>query len=387
MQTRMRFRSVKSTALRNVLISGLCLAVIIFVASITPASFMLQPAQAAEAIQNTTATAKQLQMDGTRLQLQGNVEGAIKKYRESLALESNEKLEILLKKLEKQIGKTGETIAGASATQEKIAEPTEQKQVPAALPQEQSPAPSIGMNEQQIQQTQKETPAAPEGAEKTSAPVAKELAPPAEARPTAEQTDEKNEQAAAQPPAALELASVVPSQEQSPVLETNVIEKQADQVQQAATNAVVATGPQVQNPSPSGLSVGDKVKFDDSEWEVVTAREAGSVLMGSFGQSKRTDGKFIYVQFKVLNTTSEQQMVLRTPALQDSKERKFKELGGIELYLEEGEKGMTLEQLPAGLPKKFAAVFEVPSDANGFMFLTTSLSKFRQEEKGVKLGF
>lgn len=387
MQTRMRFRSVKSTVLRNVLISGLCLAVIIFVASITPASFMLQPAQAAEAIQNTTATAKQLQMDGTRLQLQGNVEGAIKKYRESLALESNEKLEILLKKLEKQIGKTGETIAGASATQEKIAEPTEQKQGPVALPQEQSPAPSTGMTEQQIQQTQQGTPAAPEGADKISAPVAKELAPPAEARPTAVQTDEKNEQAAAKPPVALEPAPAAPSREQSPVLETNVSEKQADQVQRAATNAAVATGPQVQNPSPSGLGIGDKVKFDDSEWEVVTAREVGSALKGKFDQPKRTDGKFVYVQFKVLNTTSEQQMVLFTPAIQDSTGRKFEELNDTELYLGEGETGMTLEQLPSGLPKKFSAIFEVPSDASGFMFLTRSFAAFRSEEKGVKLGF
>lgn len=68
--------------------------------SLTPC--LSSSALAVEAAHDTPANARELQMEGTRLQLQGNVEGAITKYKESLALEPNEKLQNLLKKLDKQ---------------------------------------------------------------------------------------------------------------------------------------------------------------------------------------------------------------------------------------------------------------------------------------------
>lgn len=62
---------------------------------------------AAEVSQDTTALAKQLQMEGTRLQLQGDVEKAIIKYKESLALQPNPRLQSLVGQLEKNAGKEG----------------------------------------------------------------------------------------------------------------------------------------------------------------------------------------------------------------------------------------------------------------------------------------
>ena len=58
-------------------------------------------AKAAEATQETAAQARQLQLGGTLLQIHGDIEGAIRKYEESLALQPNEKLTNLVDQLKK----------------------------------------------------------------------------------------------------------------------------------------------------------------------------------------------------------------------------------------------------------------------------------------------
>lgn len=80
------------------------LAITALAVAITFAPNLSPMARASEVTSQETTAARQLQMEGTRLQLQGNVEGAIKKYKESLGLQPNEKLDTLLKKLEKQVG-------------------------------------------------------------------------------------------------------------------------------------------------------------------------------------------------------------------------------------------------------------------------------------------
>lgn len=57
--------------------------------------------QAGEGEQNNATQAKQLQLEGTTLQLRGDIEGAIKKYKESLAILPNERLASLLNQLQK----------------------------------------------------------------------------------------------------------------------------------------------------------------------------------------------------------------------------------------------------------------------------------------------
>ena len=114
----------------------------------------------------------------------------------------------------------------------------------------------------------------------------------------------------------------------------------------------------------------------------------GSTLRGGdFAEDKRSEGKFIFVRYKVTNNTNEEQSVLFTPAVQDSKGRRFEEMDDLEMYLPEGQTGMTMEQLPSGLPKTFTGIFEVPADASGMLFLTRDFSALGKEEKGVELGF
>jgi len=156
---------------------------------------------------------------------------------------------------------------------------------------------------------------------------------------------------------------------------------------------VSTTGSSSTSSSPSAsqspvAKIGDKVNFSDSEWEVISARELGGVLRGNdFVEAKRSEGKFIYVQFRVTNNTSEAEGILFTPVLQDSRGRKFEELDDLEFYLGENETGIFAEQLPPGLPKRFSAIFEVPSGATGFRFMARNFASFRTQEKGVELGF
>lgn len=79
-------------------------------------------------------------------------------------------------------------------------------------------------------------------------------------------------------------------------------------------------------------------------------------------------------------------MIAFTPALRDSRGRRYEELDTSEGYLPDGETGMTIEPLPASLPKTFGAIFEVAKDSAGIVFLARSLGFDKQEKPvGLKL--
>ncbi|MBM9613297.1 hypothetical protein JWJ90_03245 [Desulfobulbus rhabdoformis] len=72
--------------------------------------------QAVEQTSDSAAIARKLQLEGAKLQLQGNLAGAVEKYRESVALKPNPKLEDLIERLEPKVdGQKAET-AVAPAT-------------------------------------------------------------------------------------------------------------------------------------------------------------------------------------------------------------------------------------------------------------------------------
>lgn len=141
-----------------------------------------------------------------------------------------------------------------------------------------------------------------------------------------------------------------------------------------------------QNETPA--SIGDVVSLNDSTWEVVAAEELGSSLPGGmFAQSRETEGKFLYVRYQVTNDTNSQEMILFTPAVVDSQGRRFDQLDMQDIYLPDGETSMTMEQLPAGVPRTFSGIYEVPSDANGFSFIARSFAAFGTQEKMISLDF
>lgn len=134
-------------------------------------------------------------------------------------------------------------------------------------------------------------------------------------------------------------------------------------------------------------NVGETVTLNDSEWTVVRAQDLGNRLPGNdFSDPKTTEGKFVYVQFKVKNNTNEEQAVLFTPAVQDAKGRRYEELDWSSFYLPGEETGMAMESLPAGLPKTFSAIFEMPKDAVDLVFLARNFDFLKKKEKQISLG-
>ena len=113
--------------------------------------------------------AKELQLDGTRMQLQGNIDGAIKKYKESLALQPNNNLESLLEKLEKQNSKVDD---GSSETQGAVTtvEPVGRVEEP-AKPTAQPAAPVTPVVDRQGPPDQQAPPAHAETKDKVSDPI------------------------------------------------------------------------------------------------------------------------------------------------------------------------------------------------------------------------
>jgi Domain of unknown function (DUF4352) len=131
--------------------------------------------------------------------------------------------------------------------------------------------------------------------------------------------------------------------------------------------------------------IGATVTHGDSTWKVTKAKDKGATMTcGPFG-AKKTSGRFIWVEFEVKNTTKKQESVLELPKLVDSQDREFKQWNETMMCIGKDKKTMSLEQLPAGMDKKFVAVFEVPNDAKKLRFMTRELA-FGGETKPVDLG-
>lgn len=89
--------------------------------------------KAAEGATDSAAMARQLQLEGARLQLQGQLEAAVKKYRESTALQPNPRLDDLIGQLESKIG--GKSSGSATvAAQTPATAPSSAASAPAAPP-------------------------------------------------------------------------------------------------------------------------------------------------------------------------------------------------------------------------------------------------------------
>nr|WP_321464983.1 hypothetical protein [uncultured Desulfobulbus sp.] len=132
---------------------------------------------AVEQTAETAAAARKLQLEGTRLQLQGNLEEAVKKYRESAALQPNPKLDGLIKQLEPKIGKKG--AAEEPAPQAAAQDQTEPTVAPAPVAGEQGGVVDPQPGEQPATQGEAATPAS-EPAQPAVAPVIDaQPAPPA----------------------------------------------------------------------------------------------------------------------------------------------------------------------------------------------------------------
>jgi hypothetical protein len=128
----------------------------------------------------------------------------------------------------------------------------------------------------------------------------------------------------------------------------------------------------------------------DSTWIVLNAENRGNSLTSNnqFQKNAQSDGKFIVVQFKVSNLTNKEERLFVGPKLIDSKGREFNHYDHDTFYIPKGKKTMSMEAVPAGLPREFYAVYEVPADASGLRFQARDLkSVFSPNYKLIDLGF
>lgn len=117
--------------LRGMGLTGWVLAALIGCASMGVVPLATVTAQAAEAVRDAASAARELQLEGARLQLQGQTDQAIKKYKESLALQPNPRLDSLVQQLETPENKQ-QSAPAAPAVVEQVAPPSPEPAAPPA---------------------------------------------------------------------------------------------------------------------------------------------------------------------------------------------------------------------------------------------------------------
>lgn len=161
---------------------GMVLAGLMGCASLGGVQWTASTAQAADAVRDPASAARELQLEGARLQLQGQTDLAVKKYKESLSLQPNPRLDGLVQQLETRQGKQ-QSAPAAPAVAEPVAPPSP---APAAPPAEAAvvdkAAPGTPPPAQNQQATAAPvTPAAPVAAPPEPPPVERKPASPEEA--------------------------------------------------------------------------------------------------------------------------------------------------------------------------------------------------------------
>ena len=129
---------------------------------------------------------------------------------------------------------------------------------------------------------------------------------------------------------------------------------------------------------------------NDSEWKVLGAVNVGKNLRSPNPLIKglTTEGRYVVVVYTVKNLTGKPQMVAAAPRLSDAEGNTYDSLNEDALYVEEltGAKSITIEQLPNKLPKKFAAIYEMPDEQTPLFFDARELGKsVKPEIKRISL--
>jgi len=174
-------KSKPGSRFRGMALTGCVLAALMGCASMGVVPLAASTAQAAEAVRDPASAARELQLEGARLQLQGQTDQAIKKYKESLALQPNPRLDSLVQQLETQQNKQ-QSAPAAPAVAEQIPPPSPAPAAPPAEAAVDKTAPGAPPPPVQPQQaTSASAPAAPVAAPPEPPPVERKPASPEEA--------------------------------------------------------------------------------------------------------------------------------------------------------------------------------------------------------------
>ena len=123
--------------------------------------------------------------------------------------------------------------------------------------------------------------------------------------------------------------------------------------------------------APAVVKLGDKATFDDSEWQIVEAKDGGKELKMGAGWKGgpppviKTEGKYVLVTFKVKNRgkTEAPKQSDELPKIVDSEGREFKRVDDDVYRFPSGSKVIDYDAITAGMTNTFVAAYEVPEDA------------------------
>jgi len=118
--------------------------------------------------------------------------------------------------------------------------------------------------------------------------------------------------------------------------------------------------------SNGDAKIGDTVKFDDSEWVVIEAKDVGKTLKSnSVGNTdeKKATGRFIQIHYKVTNTGKQEQMVFKHPKVIDGAKKEFEALEDESNYVPAKTSTIGLVTLVPNVMKEYWSVIDVGADS------------------------
>jgi len=130
--------------------------------------------------------------------------------------------------------------------------------------------------------------------------------------------------------------------------------------------------------------IGDAVKFDDSEWVVLDVNDAGKVLESTSAinhETRKTEGRFVIVHYKVTNSTKDEQMLITPPKIVDKKGDGVEHIAMESFFLPPSEKTVALDTLEPNQPREYWTVFDVPAGATGLQCEFHALAAFGQKRE------
>jgi hypothetical protein len=142
-------------------------------------------------------------------------------------------------------------------------------------------------------------------------------------------------------------------------------------------------------PMPPGTVRVDKtVAFDDVQWVVIEARDAGQSVKSNSelnDEEKRTTGRFVMIHYKLTNLGKKEEMLLDRPKVQDDRGREFGPIDMESFYVPVHAKTVGLDTIQPSLPKEYWTVVEVAPDATHLKFVIHGFSLTSRHEL-VELG-
>ena len=136
--------------------------------------------------------------------------------------------------------------------------------------------------------------------------------------------------------------------------------------------------------SSSSPKINDTVTFDDSEWVVLEAKDAGKTLKSTSAineEEKKADGRFIEVHYKVTNKSKKEEMLLEKPKIVDDKNREYEPIEMEGFYVPPNTKTINFDTLQPNTPKDYWTIIQVPPDAKNLKFQVQGFSMLNDKKK------